>query len=1064
MINSQKTVTNGLFQKWMRLPVILVPIGFLASAAVFAQEDDADIFELSPFTIQPEEGWVATETLAGTRLRTNFKDVAAQVEVFTMEFMQDYAINSLEESLIYSLNVANAEDRVSGNGDGFGNQAAGVAQQIRGVGEGTVSRNFFQAFTNSENYNVSRVTIASGPQSILFGTGQPAGVLDVTLNRAEISEDFGKISFQVDSFEGHRVALDYNKVLIEDKLAIRVALLNKDTKQDWKPNFDEDQRVYATITYKPFENTTIMAHFEHAERDFSRVNRFLPYDNVSPWFGWGKPGFDNGAFIGSNGQLGGLPLIYNNGPAQPTVLINNDGTFQQPTTTYRTMATIDSPHNLPGVSAVNFEADGYTLLDNSIFPRALEVNMAGAVERHSSEADIYDVFIEQKLAENWYIELGAHKEDQIVKEWDQGIEDRTVKVDPNLFLGDGVTPNPHLGDFYVDGVPSWQNNTNTSENWRATMSYEFDFEAKFDSILRFFGRHRVAALKSSDKALTGLGQQGYRYRFLPDINTLEEPSFANSDFANGLTGRRWADTGARGLGARMYLTEENGYIAQPTDFTFDGRPITIQDENGKSWTIDPNNTGYFDAQGKRLVSNNAPQGINTQLDTRQFGYQGFFWENRIVTTFGWRKDTAKAKNFIDVDRDDSNSAGAHPNGTRGTGLYPHVDDSVFGEWEAPQSGITRTKGAVVRPIPWLSLFWNESDTFQPNIGRFDPYGTEYPGAQGQGQDLGIRLDLFDDKLSIKYNDFELSSSPSRAANTPFNRWRDPVWDVANRYRTLTGVDDYPGAGTGGFRERGRCCYWVMSDNTSTGEEIQITARPIEGLNIRLTYTSREAVESNIGNIWFQWIEERLEDSWTKFSVPEGGVGNPRDLDGDGLIGGIDPGAPAWTWETAWQNENNLNNGTISEYYQNVTVNGPIGATLIKALDGKANEFDRAKSANLNVNYRFTEGKLNGWNLGGAMRWRDAPTVGYEEIIVAGVESPDLDKKLSGAVDMTFDLTGGYRGKIKLFGDRNYRIQGTIRNILDDAGTFPVIKSVVGNNLRVARKTPRQFIISVDIDL
>ncbi len=1051
MNNTYRTNTPG--RSFWRSPLLMTGLAFgvLTVPLTHGQEDEGDIFELSPFTIEPEEGWVATQTLAGTRLRTDFKDVAAQVEVFTMEFMEDYAINSLEESLIYSMNVANAEDRVQGNGDGFGNQDSSVAQQIRGVGGGTLSRNFFQAFTNSENYNVSRVTIASGPQSILFGTGQPAGVLDVTLNRAETTEDFGKLSFQVDSFDGHRAALDYNKVLIENKLAVRIALLNKDTKQDWKPNKDEDERIYATITWKPFENTTLMAHYEHAKRDFARANRFLPFDEVSPWFGWGQPAFDN-----SNGTSGSLPLIYNRGPQQPTILINNDGTFEQPTTTYREMATIDRVVNMPGVSAVNFEADNWTLIDDSIFPAALGVNTAGLVEHHETEADIYDIFLEQKLAENWYLEIGAHKEEQTDIEYDQGISDRNLKVDPNVYLGDGVTPNPHFGEFYVDGQPGWQNNYNESENWRITTSYEFDFDEKFESAMRHFGRHRIALLKSQDKALTGLGQQGNRYRLLPDINTLEEPYFENANQPSGLSGRRWADTGARGLNARFYLTEENGYVAQQTDFKFDGRPITIQDENGKSWTIDPNNTGYFDAQGKRLVSNNAPQGINTQLDTEQVGYQGFFWNGNIVLTYGYRTDEAKAKNFVDVGRDDSNSP-THPNGTRGTGLYPHVDDSLFGDWEAPQSGITRTKGAVVRPLSWLTFFWNQSDTFQPNIGRFDPYGVEYPGAQGEGEDVGFRLDFWDNKISIKYNSFDLISSPSRAANTPFNRWRDPVWNVANRYRTLTGLDDYPAAGEGGFRERGRCCYWVMSDNTSSGEEISVNVRPIDGMNIRLTYTDRDAIESNIGNVWFEWIEERLEDSWTKFSVPEGGVGNPRDLDGDGMIG-------TWTWDTAWYNDNNDGEQTLAQYYQDVTVNGPIGSTLIKALDGKKNEFDRARSANLNVNYRFSEGVLNGVNAGMAVRWRDAPTVGYTEILVNGIESPNLEDPLSGAIDMTYDLSLGYRGKIKLFGERNYRVQGTVRNLFDDGPTFPVIKSVDGNNIRIARKSGRQFILSMDIDL
>ena len=74
-----------------------------------------------------------------------------------------------------------------------------------------------------------------------------------------------------------------------------------------------------------------------------------------------------------------------------------------------------------------------------------------------------------------------------------------------------------------------------------------------------------------------------------------------------------------------------------------------------------------------------PQGVNTQLDTEQFGYQGFFWNNNIILTYGYRTDSAKAKNFMDVNRDDSRNP-VHPNGAHGTGLFPHVDDSVFGPW------------------------------------------------------------------------------------------------------------------------------------------------------------------------------------------------------------------------------------------------------------------------------------------------------------------------------------------------------------------------------------------------
>ena len=43
-------------------------------------------------------------TLVGSCLRSNFKSVAAQGEVFTMEFKQDIGIKAVEDSVIYALN------------------------------------------------------------------------------------------------------------------------------------------------------------------------------------------------------------------------------------------------------------------------------------------------------------------------------------------------------------------------------------------------------------------------------------------------------------------------------------------------------------------------------------------------------------------------------------------------------------------------------------------------------------------------------------------------------------------------------------------------------------------------------------------------------------------------------------------------------------------------------------------------------------------------------------------------------------------------------------------------
>ena len=75
------------------------------------------------------------------------------------------------------------------------------------------------------------------------------------------------------------------------------------------------------------------------------------------------------------------------------------------------MATVDNPVNMPGVSPVNFEADNWTLIDNSLFPVAENVNIRGHMGNNKMEADLYNIFLEQKITDNWFFEAAYFKED-----------------------------------------------------------------------------------------------------------------------------------------------------------------------------------------------------------------------------------------------------------------------------------------------------------------------------------------------------------------------------------------------------------------------------------------------------------------------------------------------------------------------------------------------------------------------------------------------------------------------------------------------------------------------------
>ena len=78
----------------------------------------ADPVVLTPFTVATDKdtGYAASETLAGTRMRTSLRDVGASLTVLTPEFLQDLAANSLDKALLYTPSVDSVEgDNVDAN-------------------------------------------------------------------------------------------------------------------------------------------------------------------------------------------------------------------------------------------------------------------------------------------------------------------------------------------------------------------------------------------------------------------------------------------------------------------------------------------------------------------------------------------------------------------------------------------------------------------------------------------------------------------------------------------------------------------------------------------------------------------------------------------------------------------------------------------------------------------------------------------------------------------------------------------------------------------------------------
>jgi hypothetical protein len=264
-------------------------------------EDGDDMVVLSPFVVEAteDEGYLATSTLAGTRIRSNLRDLGSAISVVTEQFMNDTNSKNVEDMLVYTTNTEIGG--VAGNFTGLELRQGGTVDEtgsftrqntnnrIRGLGGADNTRDYFLTDIPSDSYNVGRWDIQRGPNSILFGQGKSSGVINASPAQATF-KTAGKYEIRFDNNGGLRNSVDYNQVLRPQELAVRVSGLLNNTKYRQEPAFEDDTRIYAALRYDPkflAKNgfrTTFRANYESGEIEGMRPRTLPPIDRMTPWF------------------------------------------------------------------------------------------------------------------------------------------------------------------------------------------------------------------------------------------------------------------------------------------------------------------------------------------------------------------------------------------------------------------------------------------------------------------------------------------------------------------------------------------------------------------------------------------------------------------------------------------------------------------------------------------------------------------------------------------------------------------------------------------------------------
>ncbi|MBD2110305.1 MULTISPECIES: TonB-dependent siderophore receptor [Cyanophyceae] len=168
-------------------------------------------------TGEGDEGYAPSDSSTATRTDTPLRDIPQSIQVIPQAVIEDRDARELGNALETAGSVAD-------NG-GRGLSVFGPGFLIRGFeNRGGVFRNGVEAVSlgGLSTNDIERVEVLRGPASVLFGQGEPGGIINLVPKRP-LSEPFYDISVGVDSFGSYDGAVDLSGPITDDS-ALRYRL------------------------------------------------------------------------------------------------------------------------------------------------------------------------------------------------------------------------------------------------------------------------------------------------------------------------------------------------------------------------------------------------------------------------------------------------------------------------------------------------------------------------------------------------------------------------------------------------------------------------------------------------------------------------------------------------------------------------------------------------------------------------------------------------------------------------------------------------------------------------
>jgi iron complex outermembrane receptor protein len=209
-----------------------------------------------------QDAYNVPDASTATRTDTPIRDIPQSIQVVPQQVLEDRNVRTVNEALETVSGVASGSTIYGGAPlifkiiRGFDQASSGVVNFRNGVPDGDF-------YTLSPIGTIERVEVLKGPGSVLFGAGEPGGIVN-TITKQPLSEPYYRLGFEAGNYGFYQPSIDLSGPLNTDKTVLYRFIASYQGSSDFQGFADTRVTTIApSITLKLGDSTNLDLYYEY---------------------------------------------------------------------------------------------------------------------------------------------------------------------------------------------------------------------------------------------------------------------------------------------------------------------------------------------------------------------------------------------------------------------------------------------------------------------------------------------------------------------------------------------------------------------------------------------------------------------------------------------------------------------------------------------------------------------------------------------------------------------------------------------------------------------------------